>query len=98
VPLKGTTIPHEVIGRFGPSSVVLKPGAPGTGVIAGSVVRSVIEACGIRDIRTKCIGSTNANNVLHGVMEGLMNLQDVDGIASVLGKTPDEMGYSIAGQ
>jgi small subunit ribosomal protein S5 len=84
VPLKGTTIPHEVIGRFGPSTVVLKPGTPGTGVIAGSVVRSVIEACGIRDIRTKCIGSTNANNVLHGVMEGLMSLQDVEGFARML--------------
>ena len=96
IPMKGTTIPHDIVGEYGPSSVIMKPAAPGTGVIAGSAVRAVIETIGIRDIRTKCIGSTNASNVLRAAMRGLMALQDPEGVASVRGKSVEEIGYSIA--
>jgi len=95
VPMKGTTIPHDTIGEFGPSSVMLRPGTPGTGVIAGSVVRSVIEAAGIRDIRTKCIGSSNACNVLRATVTGLLGLQDPEALGAIRGISIEEMGYSI---
>ena len=62
IPIRGTTIPHDIIGTFGPTSVMLKPGSPGTGVIAGSVVRSIMDVAGLKDIRTKCIGSSNPQN------------------------------------
>ena len=93
VPLRGTTIPHDVLGKFGPSTVMLKPAAPGTGVIAGSAVRAVIEACGIKDIRTKCIGSNNPHNVLHAVLTGLMMLADPETIAAIRGLRSEEIGY-----
>jgi small subunit ribosomal protein S5 len=93
VPLKGTTIPHDVLGKAGPSSVVLKPGGPGTGVIAGASVRAIMDVCGIKDIRTKCIGSSNAQNVLRATMAGLLCLEDPEVVAAIRGVKVEEMGY-----
>jgi small subunit ribosomal protein S5 len=93
VPLKGTTIPHDVLGKAGPSSVILKPGGPGTGVIAGASVRAIMDVCGIKDIRTKCIGSSNAQNVLRATMAGLLSLEDPEIVAAVRGVKIEEMGY-----
>ncbi len=71
VSLKGTSIPHQVIGHFGAARVLLKPASPGTGIIAGGPVRSICECCGIKDILTKCLGTTNAINVVKAVGNGL---------------------------
>lgn len=74
VSLKGTSISHQIIGHFGAARVLLKPASPGTGIIAGGPVRSVCECCGIKDILTKCLGTTNAINVVKAVGDGLRNL------------------------
>jgi len=94
VPLKGSTIPHDFVGKYGPTSVVMKPAKPGTGIIAGSVVRSIVEAVGIKDIRTKCIGSNNAQNVLQATMAGLIALREPNRIASMRGIALEELNYS----
>ena len=93
VPLKGSTIPHDMIGKAGPSSVIMKPGSPGTGVIAGASVRAVMDVCGIKDIRTKCIGSSNPQNVLRATIAGLLGLEDPEVVSAVRGVKLDEIGY-----
>ena len=91
ITLEGTTIPHEVIGASGAGRVLLKPAPEGTGVIAGGAVRAVVEAAGIRTIRTKCLRTNNPQNVVAATMQGLRSLRNAEQVAAVRGKTPDEV-------
>ena len=88
---RGTTIPHEVIGKFGAGRVLMLPAPQGTGVIAGGPVRAVLEVAGIKDIRTKCQRSNNPCNVVTATCEGLRSLRNVDEVAAIRGKNADEI-------
>lgn len=91
VPLVGTTVPHEVVGEFGSSRVLIKPAAVGTGVIAGGPARAVLEMAGVKDILTKSLGAPNANNVVRAAMEGLKQMKRAESVAQLRGKTVEEL-------
>lgn len=91
ISLKGATLPHEIIGKFGAARVLMKPAAPGTGVIAGGPVRAVVESAGIRDIRTKSLRSNNPCNVVRATLDGLMSLRTAEEVAQIRGKTVKEI-------
>ena len=91
VPITGTTIPHPIVGYYGTAKVVLLPAEEGAGVIAGGAVRAVVEAAGIKNIRTKCLRTNNPANVVAATMQGLKSLRDASQVAAVRGKTPEEV-------
>ncbi len=91
ISMKGSTIPHDIIGNFGAGSVLLKPAPEGTGVIAGGAVRAVIEMAGIKDIRTKCLRSNNPGNVVRATVNGLASLRSVEEVAAIRGKSVAEI-------
>src|ERR1700730_13636818 len=93
IPLTGSTIPHEVIGEHGAGRVLMKPAAPGAGVIAGGAVRAIMECCGVTDILTKSLGSTNPHNMVLAALDGLHKLTTVESIARERGVSVESIGY-----
>lgn len=91
VPVIGTTIPHEITGRYGAGSVYMRPAIEGTGVIAGGTTRAILELAGISDILTKCLGSRTKINVVRATVDGLQNLRTVESVAALRGKKPEEI-------
>ena len=89
--LKGTSIPHQVVGRYGSGLVLLKPASEGTGIIAGGPVRAVMEVAGITNVLTKSIGTSNPHNVIKATFDALLSLKDVGKVAEMRGKQPDEL-------
>ena len=96
ITLKGTTIPHEVLGKYGAARVLIKPAPEGTGIIAGGAVRAVMEMAGIRDIRTKCLRSNNPGNIVKATIEGLLSLRDAEQTAAMRGKSVADL-FKISG-
>jgi small subunit ribosomal protein S5 len=103
IALQGTTVPHDVIGKFGAGAVLLRPAAPGTGVIAGGSARAVLEAAGVKDVLTKCLGSRNHFNVVYATLTGLKALKSPEAVSQLRGKTVsldrnfvEETTYAVA--
>ena len=91
VSLNGSTIPHEVIGEYGAGKVLLKPAAPGTGIIAGGTVRTILALAGVKNVRAKCLRSTNPTNVVKATFEGLANIRSAEQVAKMRGKSVEEI-------
>ncbi|MFQ5701654.1 MAG: 30S ribosomal protein S5 [Acidobacteriota bacterium] len=91
VPLKGSTVPHRIIGHYGAGRVLLRPASPGTGVIAGGTVRAIMESAGVGDILTKCLGTDNPHNVVRATFEGIKNLKDAETLSKLRGKEVEEL-------